>query len=581
MSDILPVKTILVLSANPKSTSKLRLDEEVREIRIGLERSKKREYFDLIQRWAVRPRDIQRAMLDDRPNMVHFSGHGAGNEGLIFEDETGQPKLVEGQALARLFGLFSDSVECVVLNGCYSEIQAKPIAEYIENVIGMTQAIGDKAAIEFSVGFYDALGAGQSVEFAYRFGCNAVALSGIPESATPVLIHGRKKLSDPIKVSQRELDNHVLSDDVENSQSSSICEKTQNPHERLENKSASPNFKIRFPGGQKAINSPYYIRREPFESMCYREIERVAGLVRIQAPQQMGKTSLLMRILNHGKEQGYRTACLNFQRIEEDILSDLNRLNRRFCTLVSKELNLLTSNINEYWDDEFFGPNDNLFCYFEEYILPNLETPMVLGIDEFNCTAHYPRVAKQFLYAMRYFHEKAKRESLFSNLRMIITFSSSPYELMDISSSPFNVGMLIELPGFNPEEISDFATRYELDLNDEDIQKLIDLTDGHPYLVEVALYYMSHLSLPIDQFYQKAFEETGPYGDHLRFHLWTLRHHPSLLTAIKQLIKKTEGIELDSMIGCKLDRMGLVRFKGNRFTIRNHLYREYFRKVLV
>ena len=164
MTSNTPVKKLLILAANPKGTSPLRLDEEVREIEAGLQRAQKRDQFILEQKWAVRPRDIQRAMLDINPQIVHFSGHGAGDEGLVFEDDTGQAKLVDGEALAGLFELFAEQVECVVLNGCYSQVQAKVIAQHIPYVIGMSQAIGDRAAIGFAVGFYDALGAGRPVE---------------------------------------------------------------------------------------------------------------------------------------------------------------------------------------------------------------------------------------------------------------------------------------------------------------------------------------------------------------------------------------------------------------------------------
>ncbi|BBD66757.1 hypothetical protein NIES4072_59680 [Nostoc commune NIES-4072] len=181
------VQTILILAANPQGTKPLRLDEEVREIDAGLQRAKQREQFVLEQKWAVRPRDIQRAMLDNNPSIVHFSGHGTGDEGLVFEDEIGSAKLVDGEALAGLFELFAEQVECVVLNGCYSEVQALAIAQQINYVIGMKKAIGDKAAIEFAVGFYDALGAGRSVEFAHKLGCAAIRLAGIPEQLTPVL----------------------------------------------------------------------------------------------------------------------------------------------------------------------------------------------------------------------------------------------------------------------------------------------------------------------------------------------------------------------------------------------------------
>ncbi len=186
MSSETPGKKILILAANPKGTTERRLDEEVREIETGLQRAKHRQQFILEQRWAVRPRDIQRAMLDFNPQIIHFSGNG--DEGLVFEDETGQAKLVEEEALAELFELFADQVECVVLNGCYSEVQAEAIIRHINYVIGMKKPIGDRAAIEFAVGFYDALGAGRNVEFAHRSGQVAMKLAGSPKQlVSPIL----------------------------------------------------------------------------------------------------------------------------------------------------------------------------------------------------------------------------------------------------------------------------------------------------------------------------------------------------------------------------------------------------------
>jgi hypothetical protein len=204
------IKTILVLAANPRGTAPLRLGEEVRLLRSGLERSRDCERFALAERWAVTATDMRRALLDCQPQIVHFSGHGVGAEnsgdepsstrkftvipdlmaepeGLMFEDETGQTKLVSGEAIANLFALFSNQVECVVLNACYSEVQARAIAQHIPYVVGMKRAIGDKAAIEFAIGFYDALLAGRSVDFAYKLGCNAIQMAGIPEHLTPIL----------------------------------------------------------------------------------------------------------------------------------------------------------------------------------------------------------------------------------------------------------------------------------------------------------------------------------------------------------------------------------------------------------
>lgn len=185
-------RKILLLAANPKGTTRLRLDEEVRDISEGLKRARNRDNFEIAQRWAVRPRDFQRAMLDESPQIVHFSGHGEGEAGLYFEDEVGQHKLVTGAALASLFKLFAQesTIECVVLNGCYSEAQAKAIVQYVPAVVGMQQAVGDSAAIEFAVGFYDALGNGKSVEFAFELGKVAIALNSAGYEDIPVLLMG-------------------------------------------------------------------------------------------------------------------------------------------------------------------------------------------------------------------------------------------------------------------------------------------------------------------------------------------------------------------------------------------------------
>ncbi len=72
-----------------------------------------------------------------------------------------------------------------MLNACYSEVQAKAISQYIKYVVGMNTAIGDKAAINFAVAFYDALVAGENVQFAYDLGCSQ--LVDLREDNTPVL----------------------------------------------------------------------------------------------------------------------------------------------------------------------------------------------------------------------------------------------------------------------------------------------------------------------------------------------------------------------------------------------------------
>lgn len=197
---------VLLLSANPRGTTPLRLDEEAREIGEGLRRSSLATHVDIRSHWAVRPRDIRRALLDFEPEILHFSGHGTGSTGLAFENESGDTALVSTDAISTLFELFAHRLRCVVLNACYSDVQARAIAAHIDYVVGMQTQIGDRAAIEFAAGFYDALGAGRAVAQAYRFGVNAILLAGLQEAGTPVLLRRDEtkpqasRVAEPIRV---------------------------------------------------------------------------------------------------------------------------------------------------------------------------------------------------------------------------------------------------------------------------------------------------------------------------------------------------------------------------------------------
>tara|TARA_B100001964_G_C14123697_1_gene549514 strand:- start:311 stop:928 length:618 start_codon:yes stop_codon:yes gene_type:complete len=191
--DDAPKISILFMAADPTDASRLRLGEEFREIREKLNAAQLRDRFKLeLPQLSARPADISQALLDLKPRIVHFSGHGSSDGALCVEDQTGKTSFVKPEAVAALFRQFASHIDCVVLNACFSRIQAEAIAKHIKYVIGMNQAISDKAAIAYAVGFYQAIGAGRSTENAHDLGCIQVGLSGISEHKIPVLIKRTK-----------------------------------------------------------------------------------------------------------------------------------------------------------------------------------------------------------------------------------------------------------------------------------------------------------------------------------------------------------------------------------------------------
>lgn len=191
---------VLFLAANPMDTGRLRLDEEVRSIDQALREADFRNNFEVEVQLAVRSADLARALLRFKPDIVHFSGHGTTSSEIVLEGPQGAGRAVPRDALGQLFFALRDNIRCVVLNACYSVEQAEAIAQHIDCVVGMTQAVGDDAAIRFAGAFYRALGYGKSIETAFRLGTIEVGLEGLPDADTPQLVAERVNPAEVVLV---------------------------------------------------------------------------------------------------------------------------------------------------------------------------------------------------------------------------------------------------------------------------------------------------------------------------------------------------------------------------------------------
>ncbi len=181
-------KQILILSANSKSRKRLRSDEEIRAIKEAIRLSNHKQRFGLNISLAVQFQDIRRALLHSKPHIVHFIVHGTPG-GVLTVDDLGFAEVTHLEALASLFKLHNKWVECVVFGACSSEKLAETISEHIPYVIGMREEVEDRAALEFSVAFYEALGAGRSIEDAFKAGCQAIEqrFPGTSQHKIPIL----------------------------------------------------------------------------------------------------------------------------------------------------------------------------------------------------------------------------------------------------------------------------------------------------------------------------------------------------------------------------------------------------------
>ena len=544
------MKKILILTANPTNTKPLRVSEEVREIKSAWERSQNREQFEISIGEAVRPQEFRRTLLDHKPDIVHFSGHGGGEQGLALMADNGEAFLVKVAPLAKLFKALQEIffIDCVFLNACYSDVQAEGIYPYVNYVVGMNQKIGDEAAKQFAIGFYDTLFAGQSIKSAFDLGCNAIEMENIPEHLTPVL---RTKDATTKK---------AIIQGVPESKSEPIQPKDINiPFENLD--------------GQVPLNSPFYVERPPIEANCYTAIVKPGALIRIKAPRQMGKTSLMSRILHQGEKQGYQTGFINLW--SRELFKNLDSFLESFCANVSLELGI-EEKIDQYWKPQRYSSQTNCTNYFQSYLLKELKQPVILGLDEVDRIFQYSEIADEFLTMLRSWHEKGKNNETWQKLRLVISHSQEVYISLDVNKSPFNVGLPIDLNKFSLAQVQDLVKRHGLQWSDTEINQLMGMIDGHPYLVRTALYHIATSDLTLKQFLEIAPTEEGLYEDHLYRHLLILEENKQLKSAMLKLVNSDDAVTLEPTYAFKLKSMGLAESKGNKVIPLCNLYRIYF-----
>jgi serine/threonine-protein kinase len=326
------------------------------------------------------------------------------------------------------------------------------------------------------------------------------------------------------------------------------------------------------------LDSTFYVERPPIESDCYEAIVKPGALIRVKAPRQMGKTSLMTRILHHAKQQGYQTASLNFQSADAEFLTNLDQFLQWFCASIALELNL-DEKLTDYWKG-ILGSKNKCTNYFQRYLLSEITHPLALGLDEVDQIFQHPEIATDFFGLLRAWHERGKNEAVWQKLRLVIVHSKEVYIPLNINQSPFNVGLPIELPELNYVQVQDLVQRYGLNLSEEQLEQLMAMVGGHPYLVRVALHQIARGRMTLEKLLQMAPTEEGPYYDHLRRHLLNLEENAELVAAAKQVVAANSPVEIKTAEAFKLRSMGLVKFQGNAVMPLCDLYRQYFRDRL-
>jgi len=347
----------------------------------------------------------------------------------------------------------------------------------------------------------------------------------------------------------------------------------------LASSTSSSAFKqLEFPGAPLPFGSPLYVERPPVEDLAIASIHQPGSLIRLQAPHYMGKTSLINQVFGVAQQSGMHTIMIDMQQADTEAFDDLDQLLRWFYWAIAQQLNL-EPQLGEDWPHNA-GSKLSCTTYMQEYLLKQVKQPIVLAIDKVHYLIEYPKLARQFFPLLRAWYEQARVQADWQKLRFIIAHSTKLDIPLQSHQSPFNVGLPLKLPELTTTQVKDLFTRYELNtvgIHDFSLlEPLLHLLGGHPYLLQLAFYWLRSQYFSLSQLIKEATCPDGIYGDLLNGYWLTLQRDEHLMQAFCKLLTATTPIHLDTSIAYRLEGMGLVKLNGIKASIQCELYRRYF-----
>jgi hypothetical protein len=329
-----------------------------------------------------------------------------------------------------------------------------------------------------------------------------------------------------------------------------------------------------FPGASLSAESPFYVERVPQELRAMKAVLRPGALVRIRSPHRTGKTSLLNRLLKTALDEGYAIADIKLYQAEAAVIADLRQFLKWFCLQVTETLGL-PSVIEDYWSNQIA---DATSCsrYLQFHVLKQLQQPVVVAIDDAHRLFEYPQTAKAFFSLARGWFEDARRMGAWKEFRQVIIYDTEIYIDFDLRQSPFNVGTPIKLLPLKTKSVQNLAWRYGLkEIREDQVKRLMQLVEGHPYLTQMALYHCYEGS-DFEQILAQAATPMGIYKDHFEELTEKLSTHPNLIGAFREVLQAQGArVSLESTIGKKLEGLGLVCV-GQGAVVSCRLYQAFF-----
>ncbi|MDX1522409.1 MAG: AAA-like domain-containing protein, partial [Anaerolineae bacterium] len=337
------------------------------------------------------------------------------------------------------------------------------------------------------------------------------------------------------------------------------------------------DFEITPPYGTMPPTSKFYVEREADDRCRDYLTQAQAFTLFIQAPRQVGKSSLMLRMVHRAKTKFQRkTVFVDFQKFPEHLLADPENFFIEFCLMIGDALNVPDA-IDKFWNSR---RTNIIKCsrYITHHVIPKVGDSVILAMDEVERMLVSP-FRSDFFGMLRTWHNDRVTDTSFAKLTLMLSSSTEPYLLIDNpNQSPFNIAERVTLRDFTLQEVGTLNDLHGAILTPPEVEALMQLTNGHPFLTRMALFTIAKRAMTFAELQARSISDNGPFGDHLSHFLLKISERPILREALAHICQH-QDLDDDTLFH-RLKASGLIIRRNKQVVFRNQLYDRYFKERL-
>jgi len=341
-------------------------------------------------------------------------------------------------------------------------------------------------------------------------------------------------------------------------------------------------------GGTVQADQSLYITRQADDELL--SLCQAGTFVYVLSPRQLGKSSLMMRTSQRLAEENVKSVIIDLTQLGTQVTAEAWYLG--LLAIIEDQLMLDTGVLNWWKAHAELGITQRLTQFFEEVLLKETTTSVVIFVDEIDTTLSLS-FTDDFYTSIRYFYQARMRQPEFKRLSFVLLGVATPGDLIqDPRRTPFNIGQRLDMTDFTLEEALPLADG--LNLPPEEARQILKWvlkwTGGHPYLTQRLCRVITEQKGEISWTEPKINElvrntflgENSEQDNNLQFvrDMLTRRSvNPLEVLETYREIRNERRPVIDqeqSLVKSHLKLSGVVKRDGKALKVRNRIYRNVF-----